>query len=130
MPLNDYRTLNARDVRFDGVFFVGVMTTGIYCRPVCTAKAPHRSRCRFFPSAALVWMVCQKSSAGRPTAYHWRPRQCSRESGSWSPVTRRHDLPAFINSTSNPRAKFEALFEHRLLPNHLPRNALQQFPHF
>jgi hypothetical protein len=33
MPLNDYRTLNARDVRFDGVFFVGVMTTGIYCRP-------------------------------------------------------------------------------------------------
>jgi AraC family transcriptional regulator of adaptative response / DNA-3-methyladenine glycosylase II len=49
-----YRALIARDTRFDGVFFVGVKTTGIYCRPVCTAKTPGRDRCRFFPSAALA----------------------------------------------------------------------------
>src|SRR5690349_2803931 len=49
-----YRALIARDARFDGVFFVGVKTTGIYCRPVCTAKTPGRSRCRFFASAALA----------------------------------------------------------------------------
>ena len=49
-----YRALLARDTRFDGVFFVGVKTTGIYCRPVCTAKTPGRDRCRFFPSAALA----------------------------------------------------------------------------
>jgi AraC family transcriptional regulator of adaptative response / DNA-3-methyladenine glycosylase II len=49
-----YRALIARDVRFDGVFFVGVKTTGIYCRPVCTAKAPGRDRCWFFASAALA----------------------------------------------------------------------------
>src|SRR5437868_112005 len=49
-----YRALIARDTRFDGVFFVGVKTTGIYCRPVCTAKAPSRRSCRFFPSAALA----------------------------------------------------------------------------
>ena len=36
------------------MFFVGVKTTGIYCRPVCTAKTPGRDRCRFFASAALA----------------------------------------------------------------------------
>ena len=49
-----YRALIARDPRFDGVFFVGVKTTGIYCRPVCTAKTPRRDRCRFCVSAALA----------------------------------------------------------------------------
>src|SRR6266496_1530661 len=49
-----YRALIARDTRFDGVFFVGVKSTGIYCRPVCTAKTPRRDSCRFFASAALA----------------------------------------------------------------------------
>ncbi|MBI2827292.1 MAG: helix-turn-helix domain-containing protein [Planctomycetia bacterium] len=49
-----YRALLARDTRFDGLFFVGVKTTGIYCRPVCTARTPGRDRCRFFTSAALA----------------------------------------------------------------------------
>ncbi len=47
-----YAALKARDRRFDGVFFVGVLSTGIYCRPVCTAKTPGRAQCRFFASAA------------------------------------------------------------------------------
>lgn len=47
-----YRALAARDARFDGLFFVGVKTTGIYCRPVCTAKTPRRKSCRFFANAA------------------------------------------------------------------------------
>ncbi len=49
-----YRALTARDARFDGLFFVGVTTTGIYCRPVCTARTPGADRCRFFPSAAAA----------------------------------------------------------------------------
>ena len=32
-----YKALTARDPRFDGVFFVGVTSTGIYCRPICRA---------------------------------------------------------------------------------------------
>ena len=32
------RALNARDARFDGLFFVGITTTRIYCRPVCPAR--------------------------------------------------------------------------------------------
>src|SRR5437870_539748 len=47
-----YPALTARDARFDGVFFVGVASTGIYCRTVCTAKKPRPDRCAFFPSAA------------------------------------------------------------------------------
>lgn len=57
MNLDDdhcYRALSARDSRFDGVFFVCVTTTGIYCRPVCTARTPGRDRCRFYPTAALA----------------------------------------------------------------------------
>jgi AraC family transcriptional regulator of adaptative response / DNA-3-methyladenine glycosylase II len=49
-----YRALTARDARFDGLFFVGVTTTGIYCRPICPARTPGRARCRFFPSAAVA----------------------------------------------------------------------------
>jgi AraC family transcriptional regulator of adaptative response / DNA-3-methyladenine glycosylase II len=49
-----YRALAARDARFDGLFFVGVRTTRIYCRPICTARTPGRDRCRFFADAALA----------------------------------------------------------------------------
>lgn len=46
-----YAALAAKDRRFDGVFFVGVTSTGIYCRPVCPARTPRESNCRFFRSA-------------------------------------------------------------------------------
>src|SRR5687767_15914460 len=46
-----YSALASRDPRFDGVFYVGVTSTGIYCRPVCTAKTPKAANCRFFFSA-------------------------------------------------------------------------------
>ena len=46
-----YSAYVSRDPRFDGVFYVGVTSTGIYCRPVCTARAPRAGNCRFFSSA-------------------------------------------------------------------------------
>jgi len=46
-----YSALRSRDPRFDGVFFVGVTSTGIYCRPVCTAKPVKAANCLFFSSA-------------------------------------------------------------------------------
>ena len=49
-----YRALRTHDARFDGRFYVGVQTTGIYCRPVCTARTPNRVNCHFFPSAAAA----------------------------------------------------------------------------
>jgi AraC family transcriptional regulator of adaptative response / DNA-3-methyladenine glycosylase II len=49
-----YKALVAHDTRFDGRFFVGVGSTGIYCRPVCTARTPKRTSCSFFSSAAAA----------------------------------------------------------------------------
>jgi len=53
-PLACYKALQARDERFDGRFFVGVASTGIYCRPVCPAGPPKLENCRFYPSAAAA----------------------------------------------------------------------------
>jgi AraC family transcriptional regulator of adaptative response / DNA-3-methyladenine glycosylase II len=47
-----YRAWIARDARFDGRLFVGVTSTGIYCRPVCRVRLPKQANCRFFPNAA------------------------------------------------------------------------------
>ncbi len=46
-----YNALTAHDSRFDGVFFVGVTSTGIYCRPVCRVKTPKAANCRFYDTA-------------------------------------------------------------------------------
>jgi AraC family transcriptional regulator, regulatory protein of adaptative response / DNA-3-methyladenine glycosylase II len=49
-----YLALKARDARFDGRFFTGVTSTGIYCRPVCKVRTPRRENCRFFAHAAAA----------------------------------------------------------------------------
>jgi AraC family transcriptional regulator of adaptative response / DNA-3-methyladenine glycosylase II len=53
-PDSCYRALLAHDRRFDGKFFVGVASTRIYCRPVCTVRMPRRENCRFYTSAAAA----------------------------------------------------------------------------
>ncbi len=49
-----YRAVRSRDPRFDGVFWTGVTTTGIYCRPSCPAVTPQRRNVRFFRTAAAA----------------------------------------------------------------------------
>ncbi|MFI9639506.1 DNA-3-methyladenine glycosylase 2 family protein [Micromonospora sp. NPDC051925] len=49
-----YRAVDSRDQRFDGWFYTGVTSTGIYCRPSCPAMTPKRRNVRFFPSAAAA----------------------------------------------------------------------------
>jgi AraC family transcriptional regulator, regulatory protein of adaptative response / DNA-3-methyladenine glycosylase II len=48
------RARRARDPRFDGRFFVGVVTTRVYCRPVCPAPTPREENVRYFPTAAAA----------------------------------------------------------------------------
>ena len=62
-----YAAMKARDARFDGCFFTAVTSTGIYCRPVCSVKAPKRENCRFFSHAA------QAESAGFRPCLRCRP---------------------------------------------------------
>jgi len=57
MPLDPdaaYRALRTHDARFDGRLFVGVTSTGIYCRPVCRVRTPRQENCRFFAHAAAA----------------------------------------------------------------------------
>jgi AraC family transcriptional regulator, regulatory protein of adaptative response / DNA-3-methyladenine glycosylase II len=72
-----YRALQSRDARFDGLIFVGVASTGIYCRPICPARTPKYENCRFYGSAAAAQQAgfrpclrCRPESA--PDLASWR----------------------------------------------------------
>jgi len=62
-----YRALQTRDARFDGQFFTGVKSTGIYCRPVCKVRTPKADNCSFYPLAA------QAEAAGFRPCLRCRP---------------------------------------------------------
>ena len=49
-----YRAVQSRDPRFDGMIYVGVTSTGIYCRPSCPAVTPRRENTRFFATSAAA----------------------------------------------------------------------------
>lgn len=72
-----YLALKARDARFDGCFFTGVTSTGIYCRPVCRVKTPKRENCRFFEHAA------QAETAGFRPCLRCRP-ELAPQAVNWS----------------------------------------------
>ena len=72
-----YRALKAKDARFDGRFFTGVTSTGIYCRPVCRVRTPRRENCRFFAHAA------QAEQAGFRPCLRCRP-ELAPHSVRWS----------------------------------------------
>lgn len=53
-PNHCHAILQARDTRYDGHFFVGVTSTGVYCRPVCRVRTPRAENCRYYPHAAAA----------------------------------------------------------------------------
>ena len=67
----------SRDPRFDGRFYIGVMTTGIYCRPICPANTPRSENVRFFPTAAAA------SEAGFRPCLRCRP-ECAPGTPAWA----------------------------------------------
>jgi len=72
-----YAALTRRDASFDGVFFVGVRTTGIFCRPVCPARKPRRQNVEFFQSAA------EAEGAGYRACKRCRPLEAAGEHPAW-----------------------------------------------
>lgn len=67
----------ARDNRFDGVFFTGVLSTGIFCRPICPAPSPKRENVRYFKTASAALQAglrpclrCKPEAA--PDSFAWR----------------------------------------------------------
>ncbi|HXX69221.1 MAG TPA: AlkA N-terminal domain-containing protein [Polyangiaceae bacterium] len=75
-PRASYEALQTRDERFDGRLFVGVISTGVYCRPVCPARPAKFENCRFYPSAAAA------QAAGFRPCLRCRP-ETAPEAGSW-----------------------------------------------
>src|SRR5438309_1540238 len=51
-PDTMYRALRDRDSTFEGIFVAGIRTTGIFCRPTCSAKKPHPQNVEFFANAS------------------------------------------------------------------------------
>ena len=75
-----YRALQSRDRRFDGRFFVGVTTTGIYCRPICPSPPPRQRNVRFYACAAAAQAAgfrpclrCRPESAPGTPAWEGSP---------------------------------------------------------
>src|SRR5215468_6674928 len=96
----------ARDARFDGKFFIGVLTTKIYCRPICRSRTSKESNVRYFPSAAAA------SEAGFRPCLRCRP-ECSPGTPAWAgtqnTVSRALRL---ISETGLEDGGVEALAEH------------------
>lgn len=70
------RARRTRDPRFDGRFFIGVLTTRIYCRPICPARPPKEENVRYFPTAAAA------AEAGLRPCLRCRP-ECSPGTPAW-----------------------------------------------
>jgi AraC family transcriptional regulator of adaptative response / DNA-3-methyladenine glycosylase II len=66
----------ARDARFDGKFFIGVLTSRVYCRPICPARTAKEKNVRYFPSAAAA------AEAGFRPCLRCRP-ECSPGTPAW-----------------------------------------------
>jgi AraC family transcriptional regulator of adaptative response / DNA-3-methyladenine glycosylase II len=90
-----YRALRQRDGRFDGRFFTGVRTTGIYCRPICPARTPLSKNVIFFPTAAAA------QEAGFRPCLRCRP-ETAPDLGAW-------------RGTSNTVSRALSLIEHGAL---------------
>jgi AraC family transcriptional regulator, regulatory protein of adaptative response / DNA-3-methyladenine glycosylase II len=115
-----YRAIRTRDARFDGRLFIGVTSTGVYCRPVCPARLPKRENVRFFPSAAAA------EEAGFRACLRCRP-ETSPELGAWrgasNTVTR---ALALIDSGALDDGHVEALAERLGVGDRQLRRLFQQ----
>lgn len=108
-PEAAYAALAARDARFDGRLYVGVTSTGVYCRPVCRVRLPRRENCRFFASAAQAeaaafrpCLKCRPELAPRPLA--WTTTDASR--------TLAAQAAAWLDECGNAQASVEDVAAH------------------
>ncbi len=108
-PEAAYAALQAHDARFDGRLYVGVTSTGIYCRPVCRVRVPKPQNCRFFSTAAQAeaaafrpCMKCRPELA--PRALPWTTTDASR--------TLAQQAAAWLDACDDAEASVETLARH------------------
>ena len=111
-----YQAVQRRDPALDGVVFIAVRTTGIYCRPVCPARTPFARNIEFYPSAAAA------ERAGYRPCLRCRPETapfCPAWKGTRTTVER---ALALIEAGALDRASIDALTESLGIgPRHLSR---------
>jgi AraC family transcriptional regulator of adaptative response/methylated-DNA-[protein]-cysteine methyltransferase len=117
-----YRALQRRDPALDGVMFVAVKTTGIYCRPVCRARTPLARNVAFYPSAAAA------ERAGYRPCLRCRPETapfCPAWKGTRTTVER---AVALIETGALDHDSVDALAERLGIgPRHLSRLFAEHF---
>jgi AraC family transcriptional regulator of adaptative response / DNA-3-methyladenine glycosylase II len=123
-----YQAVQRRDPALDGVVFIAVKTTGIYCRPVCRVRTPLARNLEFFPSAAAA------ERAGYRPCLRCRPETapfCPAWKGTRTTVER---ALALIEAGALDRDNIDALAERlgigsrhlsRLFAEHLDASPLQ-----
>lgn len=109
-PEHCYAALLARDASLDGRLFVGVTSTGVYCRPICRVRAPRRENCRFFSNAAQA-----EAAAFRP-CLKCRPELAPGGALRWSVMdasrTLAQQAAAWLDRQTDAQASIEALAKH------------------
>jgi AraC family transcriptional regulator, regulatory protein of adaptative response / methylated-DNA-[protein]-cysteine methyltransferase len=106
-----WNALTTRDRGFDGLFFFGVQTTGVFCRPSCPARRPLRSNVRFYPTAKAA-----ERDGLRPC------RRCKPLAATGTDLARIHELCRYIESHSSEPLTLENLGERAGLSRfHLQR---------
>lgn len=86
-----YSAYKSSDSRFDGLFFMCVKSTGIYCRPICSARLPSIDKCEFYKTAA------QAETAGFRPCLKCRPEVAPKSLGNKSNTA--EQLANYINET-------------------------------
>lgn len=98
-----YAAFGAHDARFDGQVFVGVSSTGIYCRPVCTASLPKYGNCTFFRTAA------EAEAAGFRPCMNCRPETAPGRSAADARGSLARRAAALLQAECSSGAGMEAL---------------------
>jgi len=107
------RAVQAKDPAYDGIFYLGVRTTGIFCRPSCRARPPRLQNVEFFPTVKEAmfagYRACKRcrplESAGRPPA--WAEQLVARLDGPGEERIRDADLRGMGLDPARVRRHFQ-----------------------
>jgi len=112
-----YGIIAAKDKSYDGVFFVGVLTTAIFCRPGCPARVPNPENCRYYDSAAQAlkagYRACKKCHPASHSAQDGPlvKRLISLVENDPAKVWREADLKAIGIDPTTARRQFKRRFD-------------------
>lgn len=121
-PAECSRARRSRDARFDGLFFIAVKTTGIFCRPICPVVPPLETNVEYFDHAAKAFLAgyrpclrCRPDSAPGSSAWRGTDTTFTRALALIDAGALQHaDLPALATRLGISDRYLRRLFQQRL----------------